>query len=133
MPTLEEIKDLIFKELPKIIENDPEVQQLILRLSRQYFADKERTEDRIDRILDELKAERERQDRKWEEQNKRLAEQHKKWEEQDRKWEEESRRWVEQNKRLAEQHKKWEANQKVINEMLEDIRIQMSVRTMQDL
>ncbi len=112
MPTLEEIRGLIFKELPKIIENEPEVQQVILRLSRQYFADKERNEDRIDRILDELKAERERQDRKWEEQNKRLAEQHKKWEEQD---------------------KKWEANQKVINEISEDIRIQMSVRTMKDL
>ena len=101
MQNTKEIRDVIIRELPKVIEDDKELQQLIIRLSRQYFADKEHTEDKFDRILGELKADRERQDKKWEEQNK-------KWEEQNKKWE--------------DHNKKWEANQKVINEMLADIK-----------
>ena len=80
MQNAKEIRDVIIRELPKVIEDDIQLQQLIIRLSRQYFADKGHTEDKFDRILGELKADRERQD------------------------------------------KKWEANQKVINEMLADIK-----------
>jgi len=115
MQNTKEIRDVIIRELPKVIEDDKELQQLIIRLSRQYFADKEHTEDKFDRILGELKADRERQDKKWEEQNK-------KWEEQNKKWEEQNKKWEEQNKKWEDHNKKWEANQKVINEMLADIK-----------
>lgn len=64
MHSQEEIREFIFRELPRIIENDPEVQRLIIRLSRRHFADREQTEDRIDRILNELRADRERQEAK---------------------------------------------------------------------
>lgn len=143
MQSHEEIRNIILKELPRIIENDPEVQNLILRLSKQHFAGKERTEDRIERILDELRADRERQDAKWEEEAARWAEQSKKWELHDKRWEEQAKRWEaqdkkwekqakrweeqdkrwgEQAKRWEEQDKKWEENQKVIREMLLDMK-----------
>lgn len=49
-----ELRELIKQELPHLVRDDPEIQQLILRLSRQEFAPKQQTKDRIDRILDKL-------------------------------------------------------------------------------
>jgi len=69
-----EIREIILKELPIIIEQDREVQQLILRLSKDHFADKRKTEDRFDKILNELAADREAQSKKWEEQAKKWQE-----------------------------------------------------------
>lgn len=117
-----EIREIILKELPNIIEQDREVQQLILRLSKGHFADKEKTEDRFDKILNELAADREAQSKKWEEQAKRWEEQDKKWQENVKRWEEQDKRWQENVKRWEEQDRKWEDNQKVIHEMLESIK-----------
>jgi hypothetical protein len=100
MLTTQEIKKIIIKELPAILEEDPEIHQYFLQISRRHFADKSLTEDRFDRILDELKRDREEQNRKWDSQNQ-------KWDEQNQKWD--------------EQNRKWETNQKVINEMLSDV------------
>lgn len=89
-----EIRDIILKELPAILEQDKEVQALVLRLSEGRFADKEKTEDRFDKMLNELAADREAQSKKWEEQ--------------DKKWE--------------EQEVKWQEGQKVIHELLDSIK-----------
>lgn len=70
----EETRQIILKELPKIIETDEEVRRLILDLTSKQFADKRETESRFDRILDELKRDREEQSRKWDEQNKKWGE-----------------------------------------------------------
>jgi hypothetical protein len=94
MLTPQQIKEIILKELPAILEKDPEVHRFFLQLSRRHFADKAQTEDRFDRVLDELRRDREEQSQKWEAQEQ-------KWEAQERKW---------------------EANQQVISEMLADIR-----------
>jgi hypothetical protein len=45
---------IIIKELPEILKEDPEVHRYFLQLSRRHFADKTQTEDRFDRVLDEL-------------------------------------------------------------------------------
>ena len=111
--TNEEIKKIIMAELPKLIEKDPEIRRFILDITHEKYADKEETGDRIDRILDELKRDREARDKKWEENQKA---QDKKWEAQDKKWEAQDKRWEAQDKR-------WEENQKVINEMLASIKI----------
>ena len=79
----EQIKQIIMQELPGILERDPEVQQFILRLSRQYFADKTETESRFDRLLEELRHDREEQSRKWTENQRALE---KMQEEHNRKW-----------------------------------------------
>jgi hypothetical protein len=96
-----QIRETILRELPSILEEDAEIQQLVLRLSRQQFADKAETDSRFDRILDELRRDREAQERKWETQ--------------DRKWDEQNRKWDEQNR-------KWDENQGVINSILAEIR-----------
>jgi hypothetical protein len=109
MLTTEQIKEIIVKELPVMVENDPEIHRFFLKLSRRHFADKAQTEDRFDRVLEELQRERERQDRKWEEQNQ-------KWEEQNQKLEAQNQKWEAQNQ-------KWEANQQVINGILTEIKL----------
>jgi hypothetical protein len=125
------------KELPSILEQDKEIQDLILRLSKEHFAEKEKTEDRFDKILREIAADREAQIKKWEEQdkkwaeqarqwdenNKRLAENVKRWEENDKRWAENVKRWDENDKRWAEDEKKWQENQQVIRDILESIKV----------
>ncbi len=77
----DQIKNMFMSELHGILENDQKTRRLILEMTRDRYAKKERTEDRIDRILAELKRDRERSDKKWEAQER-------KWEAQERKWEE---------------------------------------------
>jgi hypothetical protein len=103
------IKEIIKEELPKIMQTDEEVTRFILRISSQYYAGKIETEDRFDRILNEMERDREAQSRKWDEQSR-------KWDEQNRKWEEQNRKWDEQNS-------KWRENQKIIEQMLDDIKV----------
>ncbi|MEW5803527.1 MAG: DUF3782 domain-containing protein [bacterium] len=121
---LNKIKEIIREELPKIMQTDEEIARFILRLSSQYYAGKQETEDRFDRMLNELKRDREEQsrtrkeqDRKWEEQNQKWWENQKALEEQSRKWEE---KWAEEKKaqdqKWEEQERKWWENQKAIEE-----------------
>ncbi len=100
-----QIKQIIRRELPAIMREDVEMQQFILHLARTQFADKVETESRFDRLLDELRRDREEQSRRWDENQEALR----------RDREEQSRKWDEQNA-------KWAENQKVINQMLQEIR-----------
>ena len=150
--TERQVKAIILRELPAIVERDPQVRDLILRLSQEQFADKRETSSRFDRVLEELRRDREEQARKWDEQHaedarkwdeqarlweeqraedaRKWDEQHaedaRKWDEQHaedaRKWDEQARRWEEQNRKWDEQNQKWWENQKAINEMLASIR-----------
>lgn len=70
----QEIKHLIMEELPRMVKTDPEIRTYVLNITKDRYADRDRTEDRIDRILDELKRDREENQRKWEE-NQRVIEQ----------------------------------------------------------
>ena len=106
-----QIKQIIRRELPAIMREDVEMQQFILHLARTQFADKMETESRFDRLLDELRRDREEQSRKWDENQKALR----------RDREEQSRRWAEQDAKWDEQNRKWDENQKVINQMLQEI------------
>lgn len=107
-----EIREIILKELPSIIEEDKEIHDLILRLSKEHFADKEKTDNRFDKILKELAADREIQIKEWDVQNQRWAEQTKRWDEQDKRWQEQAKRWEEQDKKWAEQARQWDENNK---------------------
>jgi len=99
--TREEVKKIIIAELPELMKVDPDIRNFILNVTRESYPSKRETESRFDRIMDELKSDREARDKKWEAQEK-------KWEAQEKKWE----KW----------EKRWEANQQVINEMLVSIR-----------
>ena len=91
----QQLRQLILRELPDILQRDPEVQELVVRLARQHFAGKTETESRFDRLLDELRRDREEQSRKWDEQTDR-------WEEQTDRWQEQARRWEENQQTLRQ-------------------------------
>jgi len=65
-----EIKTIIQQELPNLIANDPLIRDFILRTVSNYYAPKQETESKFDRILAELERDREEQARKWDEQNR---------------------------------------------------------------
>lgn len=122
----EEIKAIIISELPKIVEKDPDIRRYVLDITRGKYADREKTEDRIDRVLEELKRDREENSRKWDEH---LKEDREKWVAWEKKWEEAQKqdvaKWAAQEKRWEEHQeedkKKWEEHQKVIEKMLASI------------
>jgi len=62
-----EIKAMIMKELPHIIKTDEEVRQFILNLGREQFADRDESNRRFNRIMDELAEQRIQSDKRWEE------------------------------------------------------------------
>ena len=100
--------------LKKILQ-EPELREYVLKELSTYFADREKTEDNIEKLYrqlvkigDELVRLREEQERRWQEQSALWQEQNKRWEEQNKRWEEQNKRWEEQNKRWEEQNKRWE-------------------------
>jgi len=106
--TNEEIKKIIKAELPKLMERDPDIRKFILNVTKESYADKTETESHIDRILDELRRDRESSNKKWEAQEKKWEAQEKKWEAQEKKWE--------------AQENRWEENQKMIKDILTSIK-----------
>ena len=72
MLTSQQVKEIILKELPAILEEDPEIHRFFLQISRRHFADKTQTEDRFDRVMEELRRDREEQSRKWEANQKAI-------------------------------------------------------------
>jgi hypothetical protein len=70
-----EVITLIQQELPKLIAQEPLVRDFILRTVSEYYAGKQETESKFDRILAELQRDREEQAHKWNEQNRKWDEQ----------------------------------------------------------
>ena len=85
----ESLKEVIKKELPGLLRDDPALREFILNLTRQQYADRIETESRFDRILAELQHDREAQERKWEAQ--------------ERKWDENNTRMDAELKRIHEE------------------------------
>lgn len=110
----QEIRELIRRELPILVQQDPEIQRMVLRLARQQFADRQETEDRFTLLLEELRRDREEQTRKW-------AEEERRWEEQARRWEEQTRKWGEQDLKWQEQNRKWDEGQRELKRLHEEI------------
>ncbi|WP_253276383.1 hypothetical protein [Synechococcus sp. PCC 6312] len=52
--TNSEVKELIRNELPNLIPQDPLIRDFILRTVSEYYAGKQETESKFDRILNEL-------------------------------------------------------------------------------
>ena len=129
-----EIKQLIKRELPAMFREDRDIHEFILDLTRNQYADKRETESHFDRVLDELRRDREEQHRKWEEQNRkweaREQASQKRWEahQQEHKKEREAherasqKQWEahqqEHKKEREEQDRKWHENQKAIEHTL---------------
>ncbi len=108
----QQLTQLIRRELPGILRRDREMREWVLSLTRERYADKGETESRFDRVLDELRRDREENTRRWEQNQQELRALR---EEQNDKWDEQNRKWDEQNR-------KWDENQATINAMLTEIR-----------
>jgi len=93
----QEVKAILLRELPRLLETDREVREVILRLTRPEFSERQATESRFDRLLEELRREREEQSRRWDEQNR-------KWDEQNRKWDENQRTLNQMLKEFSRKH-----------------------------
>ncbi|MDI9570591.1 MAG: DUF3782 domain-containing protein [Pseudomonadota bacterium] len=74
--TKEEIRDIVVSSLPELMESDLTIRHLILKITKDKYAEREQTEDRIERLLAELKKDREEQSKKWDEQDKKWHENH---------------------------------------------------------
>ncbi|MCX7605955.1 MAG: hypothetical protein N2170_01650 [Bacteroidia bacterium] len=103
--TIEEAKELIKEFL-----REPELRKLVEQELSQYFALKEPTELRIDRLYQELVRLREESERRWEVFESELKALRVRMEEKDAEYQ---RRWEEQN---AEYQRRWEKHEKHLEE-----------------
>ena len=78
---IQTIRKIILSELPTLIESDPAIRSSISRIGSERYADRRQTDDHIDRILDELKEDRERSEQRWQEDQERWKENQEKWQE----------------------------------------------------
>jgi len=67
--TITEIKQIIQQELPQALAQDPAIRDFILRTVSEYYAGKPETDTKFDRILADFERDREVQRKKWDEQN----------------------------------------------------------------
>ncbi len=119
-----QIKEMIYTYLPEIIQQDREVRNFIISITKERYADKDRSEDRFDRMFDELKSLRIDQQLKWEQGRKDLKDfqlkQDKKWDDNQKKWDElqqeRDKKW---NELQQERDKKWENFQQTQDEKWE--------------
>ena len=79
----ESLKEMIRRELPALLQADPDFRAYILELTREEYAGRQETQDRFYELLAELRRDREEQNRKW---DANQAELRRDREEQNRKW-----------------------------------------------
>jgi hypothetical protein len=86
-----ELKKAVQDILPELIAEDPQVRDFVLRTVSNYYASREATESRFDRIMAELQRDREEQSRQWDQQHQEnlaiLARMDQEREDNNRKWE----------------------------------------------
>jgi len=70
----EEIKKLIYEELPRILRKHPEVRIELWKMLSSLFAPREQTEDRFEKLLKEIQIQREEANKRFEEHQKRFEE-----------------------------------------------------------
>jgi len=97
-----DFKRRLKEELPTLVQQDPEVRQLLQNALSSYFADRAETESRFDRVLAELRYDREQQAIKW-------AANERRWDEQDRKWAENQRHLDQVYQEIKGLHQKHES------------------------
>ncbi len=124
---LEELKRLVLKVLPEIIKEDPVIKAYIKDLLKDSFAEKDKTEDRIEKLYEELVRLREESEKRWqeylEERERMWAELERQREESNRRWEqyiqERDKMWVELERQREESERKWEEYKKALEEQRE--------------
>ena len=104
--TQEEVRKIVYEEVPRLVRTDPEIrfflERVISEVGREKFPDRRETEDRFEKMLAELKAQRE----DFREEMRKLRE------ESERRWrelkEESDKRWQEYLEFKKESERKWQ-------------------------
>ena len=123
-----ELRQYLAEELPVMIEENPNIQKSIYLVFRPDFAQKDKTDERFDRMLEELKKDREANNKKWEESSR-------KWEESSRKWDENNRKLDENSRKWEENSRKWEENSKRLDDSIRrsDERFEAMLQEIRDI
>ncbi len=124
---LEELKRLVLKVLPEITKEDPVIKAYLKDLLKDSFAEKDKTEDRIEKLYEELVRLREESEKRWQEyledRERMWAELERQREESNRRWEqyiqERDKMWAELERQREESEKKWEEYKKALEEQRE--------------
>ncbi len=124
---LEELKRLVLKVLPEIIKEDPVIKAYIKDLLKDSFAEKDKTEDRIEKLYEELVRLREESEKRWQEyledRERMWAELERQREESNKRWEqyiqERDKMWAELERQREESERKWEEYKKALEEQRE--------------
>jgi hypothetical protein len=111
-------KDKIEKDIVETIQSNEQVHDAINNVVKDKFVEKETFDQRFDRILEEMRSDREdrakdREEgaRKWDESRKQWEENNQKWAESVKNTEETNRKWDESQKHWEESNQKWHENQ----------------------
>jgi len=131
--TQPQLREMILKELPMLIQSDTAFREAVLDISRGQFANRVQTGERFDHVMARL----DRSMEKWDENHKALIKLtatveklstrlDQKIEEDRQKWAENQRRWAEKRdedrQKWAENQKRWEENQRQWAEKREEDR-----------
>jgi hypothetical protein len=103
----EEVKAIIRKELPHLLE-DSQVRDFVMRTVHNFYAGKEETESRFDRVLEALERDRAESRQQREEQRRLWDEQRQRWEVNDQRWQEQLQLWEEQRQQQEVNDQRWE-------------------------
>ena len=98
----EKIIKLIHEELPRILKENPEVRIVLWNILSSTFASREQTEDRFEKLLNEIRIQREEANKRFEEHDRGFEEFQKRFEEHDRRFEEFQKRFEEHDRRFEE-------------------------------
>ena len=93
----QEIREIIRRELPRLITEDPELYNWVWTIVHEHSFSRAETESHFEKVLDEIRQSREEWMRRWEENDARWRQQ---WEEDRRRWEEDKRRWEENQQQI---------------------------------
>jgi hypothetical protein len=77
--SVENLRELIKQELPALIREDQEIQELVLRLARREFASRAETQDRFYELLNELRKDRAEYRREFDQVHQKFDQVHEKF------------------------------------------------------
>ncbi len=121
-----DFKAKLKQQLPDLLRQDAEIRALVLQTVEHYFANRQETESRFDRVLAQLERDREEQALKWEENTRQwhetLARLDREQAEHTRKWDEQNRKWDKQNRKWDEHTRKWDEQARRQDETLAEIK-----------
>jgi hypothetical protein len=121
----QEIREIIRRELPRLITEDPELHNWVWTIVHEHSFSRAETESRFDKVLDEIRQSREELRRYMEESERRWKENERRWEENERRWEQNQQQIRELIKELQRQGEELQRQGKEIQRQGEELQRQV--------